>query len=184
MVSVCAAPIIEREDSDRGSWQPLLPISAAFNASTELETASHGAEQAQTVRDAVKVLQKLLETLRKRVSPSAHDTAELLRDTCQALGDLAMRLTRAWQQDHPGEPEPAWVIEQIPGEELALIGWDFYSNRVMLRNTGTSLWESMALLFSGDQSSSFHKTPSSHDVMEALTRAVMRLSGSRLLLSK
>mmetsp|Transcript_102756 Transcript_102756/g.261046 ORF Transcript_102756/g.261046 Transcript_102756/m.261046 type:complete len:212 (-) Transcript_102756:104-739(-) len=103
------------------------------------------------------------------------ETSELLRDTCQAIEDLATGLEERWLQANPGQPMPSWPLTRIPEDELARIGWDFHANRVQMLNTGGSVWETIAMLLSGDQQASFAKPPSCAAVASALNRAAARL---------
>lgn len=164
-------------ESTQASCDPLLSTSRDTTRRFE-DRGSIAEERAHAVAQALAVLEEQLDTLRRGHATSTSATSELLRDTCQTLTDLAVRLHNVWSRAYPGEPEPLWDIEQIPCEELARIGWDLHANRVQLRNTGVSLWESVAYLLSGDQSTSFAKPPSAPQVEKALERAAARLGGS------
>lgn len=159
---------MEREDSRL----PLLGVTSPRNVPDVL-----GAEHEKAMAEAVGLLKNQLSLLQrgKRVF-NRTETSELLRDTCQALGDLTTGLENRWRKTHPNEPLPPWPINSIPEEELARIGWDFYANRVlMVRNTGGSIWESIAFLFAGDEQASFAKPPSAGAVADAFSRVSARL---------
>jgi len=163
---------MEREDSRL----PLLGGGSPRSVPDSLD-AEHG----QAMAEAMSLLTDKLEILRggKRVF-NRTETSELLRDTCQALGDLTCGIENRWRKAHPNEPLPPWPINAIPEEELARIGWDFHANRVqMVRNMGGSVWESITFLLKGDEQASFAKPPSAGAVAEALSRVSDRL-GSEL----
>eukprot|EP00448_Togula_jolla_P002946 CAMPEP_0170620220 /NCGR_PEP_ID=MMETSP0224-20130122/27940_1 /TAXON_ID=285029 /ORGANISM="Togula jolla, Strain CCCM 725" /LENGTH=171 /DNA_ID=CAMNT_0010946375 /DNA_START=24 /DNA_END=539 /DNA_ORIENTATION=- len=164
---------MERENTDSStSWQPLLPMHENVAVPEGLPPAT---EEARAVAEALMILRQPLSMLQGRREVTKAETAELLRDMCETLRELATDIQRSWQRQHPGELAPAWAVEEITGEELARIGWDFHANRVQMNNTGASLWESVAILLSGDQSRSYAKPPSAAEVVKALTRASSRL---------
>jgi len=163
---------MEREDSRL----PLLGGGSPRSVPDSL-----GAEHDKAMAEAVGLIRDKLELLKggKRVF-NRTETSELLRDTCQALGDLTTGIENRWRKAHPNEPLPPWPINSIPEEELARIGWDFHANRVqMVRNTGGSIWESITFLFHGDEQAGFAKPPSAGAVAEAMSRVSDRL-GSEL----
>mmetsp|Transcript_2 Transcript_2/g.5 ORF Transcript_2/g.5 Transcript_2/m.5 type:complete len:237 (-) Transcript_2:524-1234(-) len=164
--------LVEREDSRL----PLLEVNGSPAPTARLH-AAYGPEHERIADEAVQLLSRELTELRsgKRVL-NRGETSELLRDVCQSLADLTIGLEGEWYNSHPGEPLPKWPVSCIPEEELARIGWDFHANRVqMIRNTGGSIWESIAFLLKGDEQASFAKPPSAGAVAEALQRAATRL---------
>merc|ERR1719384_600213 len=136
-----------------------------------------GAEHEQAVSKALVVLGQQQDQL--KVGSKAlnrMETSELLRDTCQALAELSTGLEERWRKGRPNEPMPRWPVNAIPEEELGQIGWDFHANRVQIKDTGGSVWESIGFLFNRDPHASFAKPPSAESVSEALSRVAARLS--------
>eukprot|EP00429_Kryptoperidinium_foliaceum_P062082 CAMPEP_0176081576 /NCGR_PEP_ID=MMETSP0120_2-20121206/40805_1 /TAXON_ID=160619 /ORGANISM="Kryptoperidinium foliaceum, Strain CCMP 1326" /LENGTH=223 /DNA_ID=CAMNT_0017415343 /DNA_START=78 /DNA_END=749 /DNA_ORIENTATION=- len=160
---------MEREDSR-------LPLLGAPSMRLAVPDAL-GVEHERAIIEAVSLISEQLTLLKGgRRALNRTETSELLRDTCQALADLVIGLDGAWRKAHPNEPMPPWPVNAIPEEELAHIGWDFHANRVqMIRNTGGSIWESIAFLMRGDEQAGFAKPPSAGAVAEALSKAADRL---------
>ncbi|CAK0839625.1 unnamed protein product, partial [Prorocentrum cordatum] len=127
--------LAEHEESHQPLLRPpqalgALSPSCAARAGRELAT-----EQRKAVEDAVSLIQRWSNVLRSRREDNKAETSEVLRETCQTLGELATGLEQAWSQSFPGEPCPPWAVEAIPEEEFARIGWDFHANRVQIRRT-------------------------------------------------
>lgn len=162
-----AVETMEREDS-------MLPLLAHGTPSAMPE--AFGAEHERAVSQALVLLGEQLEQLREGTKAlSRTETSEILRDTCQALADLSTGLEERWRKGRPGEAMPRWPVSAIPEEELEHIGWDFHANRVQMKNTGGSIWESIGFLFH-DQQAVFAKPPSAESVSEAFSRMAARLS--------
>lgn len=163
-----AVEMMEREDS-------MLPLLGAGNAGALPD--AFGAEHEQAMSKALVVLgqqQNQLKVGSKALNRT--ETSELLRDTCQALADLSTGLEERWRRGNPGKPMPRWPVNAIPEEELDTIGWDFNANRVQMKETGGSVWESIGFLFNHDPQAGFAKPPSAESVSAALTRVAARLS--------
>merc|ERR1719384_2040662 len=138
---------------------------------------SFGTEHDQAVSKALVLLAEQLEQFKLGSKAlNRMETSELLRDTCQALAELSTGLEERWRKGRPNEPMPRWAVNAIPEEELGQIGWDFHANRVQIKDTGGSVWESIGFLFNHDPQAGFAKPPSAESVSEALSRVAARLS--------
>eukprot|EP00930_Biecheleria_cincta_P052055 TRINITY_DN3728_c0_g1_i1.p1 TRINITY_DN3728_c0_g1~~TRINITY_DN3728_c0_g1_i1.p1 ORF type:complete len:154 (-),score=40.99 TRINITY_DN3728_c0_g1_i1:64-525(-) len=128
-------------------------------------------------KSALGVLRTQLDVLRGTAVMTTSDTADLLRDVCEELNEMATDLTQTWKRTHPGQPQPPLPVEIIPAEELDKIGWDSHANRVrMNKNDNCTLFSFWSLL-SGDQSGMFAKPPSTGQVLTALSAVEARLAG-------
>mmetsp|Transcript_41684 Transcript_41684/g.89501 ORF Transcript_41684/g.89501 Transcript_41684/m.89501 type:complete len:237 (-) Transcript_41684:487-1197(-) len=157
-------PSFAEEDVDR----PLLGSPRITDMLTE--------QHKRVLSQAQDLLQEKMQLLTwRKGNLNRGETSDLLRDTCQSICDLATSLEQSWQQANPGKPIPAWPLTQIPEDELAQIGWDFFANRVQIRNTGGSMWESISMLLSGDQQANYAKPPTAVAVATALSRTLERL---------
>lgn len=163
-----AVEAMEREDS-------MLPLLGHANSGTLPD--AFGVEHERAVSKALVLLGEQLDQLKTGSKAfNRMETSELLRDTCQSLADLSTGLEERWRRGRPNEPMPRWPVNAIPEEELEQIGWDFHANRVQIKNTGGSVWESIGFLFNRDPHASFAKPPSAESVSDALSRVAARLS--------
>lgn len=163
-----AVEAMEREDS-------MLPLLGPGSPVALPDT--FGVEHERAVSKALILLGEQLNQLKAGSRAlNRTETSELLRDTCQALAELSTGLEERWRKGRPNEPMPSWPVNAIPEEELGQIGWDFHANRVQIRDTGGSVWESLGFLFNHDPQAGFAKPPSAESVSEALSRVAARLS--------
>merc|ERR1719220_2756212 len=163
-----AVEAMEREDS-------MLPLLAHGNSGALPDTFA--VEHERAVAKALVLLGEQLDHFKVGSrSLNRTETSELLRDTCQALAELSTGLEERWRKGNPGKPMPRWPVNAIPEEELDTIGWDFHANRVQMKDTGGSVWESIGFLFNHDPQAGFAKPPSAESVSEALSRVAARLS--------
>eukprot|EP00930_Biecheleria_cincta_P052056 TRINITY_DN3728_c0_g1_i2.p1 TRINITY_DN3728_c0_g1~~TRINITY_DN3728_c0_g1_i2.p1 ORF type:complete len:176 (-),score=29.06 TRINITY_DN3728_c0_g1_i2:86-544(-) len=127
-------------------------------------------------KSALEVLRTQLDVLRGTAVMTTSDTADLLRDVCEELNEMATDLTQTWKRTHPGQPQPPLPVEIIPAEELDKIGWDSHANRVRMKNVYCTLFSLWSLL-DGDQSGMYAKPPSTEQVTKALATVEARLAG-------
>jgi len=127
-------------------------------------------------KSALEVLRTQLDVLRGTAVMTTSDTADLLRDVCEELNEMATDLTQTWKRTNPGQAQPPLPVEIIPAEELDKIGWDSHANRVRMKNAYCTLF-SFWSLFDGDQSGMYAKPPSTEQVLKALATVEARLAG-------
>lgn len=136
-----------------------------------------GMEHERAVSKALVLLGEQQDQLKAgRRALNRTETSEILRDTCQGLADLSTSLEHRWRKGRPDEPMPRWPVNAIPEEELQRIGWDFHANRVQIKDTGGSVWQSIGFLFNRDPHAGFAKPPSADSVSEALAHVAKRFN--------
>mmetsp|Transcript_16633 Transcript_16633/g.29120 ORF Transcript_16633/g.29120 Transcript_16633/m.29120 type:complete len:150 (+) Transcript_16633:80-529(+) len=124
---------------------------------------------------ALTVLRSNITELQAAEVMKTSDSAEVLRDVCEELNEMATELYGVWNRTHPGQPLPSMPVETIPAEELEKIGWDSHANRVRMHAYDTCVLSSILDIFN-NSSRSYSKPPSPNQVYSALSAVESRLS--------